>query len=159
MATRPTDVTFRIFEGLAPEDVSAFLSLGNKQTYSDGTRLFEELTEAKTLYLVIEGCIELRFEMPGKRQHEGTVITREEKGAAIGWSVFVPPYAYTLSGYCRGDTVVFEIPKERFGALFEKNFHVAYIIMRNVATVIGERLHRMEDALAKCLGEEIMSEG
>ena len=153
------DVEFEILEGLAPEEISKFLALGLKNTYPDGTLLFKEKTDAKTLYLVIEGRIELRFEMPGRRKEEETIIAREGRGEAVGWSVFVPPYSYTLSGYCRGRTVVLEILRESFTTLFENDFRMAYIITRNVAAVIGERLCSLEDALAKCPGEEILSEG
>ena len=152
------DMEFKILDGLSREEVSAFLSLCRKNKYPHGTCLFTERTEAGTFYLVLDGSIELRFEMPGKRHADGTLITTQGSGEAVGWSVLIPPFSYSLSGYCRGETAVLEIDKADFSTLFDGNYHLAYIITRNVGTLVGERLLRMEDALAKCLGEEIMSE-
>jgi hypothetical protein len=106
----------------------------------------------------LEGSIELRFEMPGKQHADGTLITTQGSGEAVGWSALIPPFTYSLSGYCRGETTVLEIEKAGFSALFDSNYRLAYIITRNIGTLIAARLLRMEDALARCLGEEIMSE-
>ena len=152
------DIEFKILEGLSPEEVSVFLRLCKENRYGDGTCLFTEKAEARTFYLILDGSIELRFEMPGKQHADGTLITTQGTGEAVGWSVLIPPFTYSLSGYCRGDTTVLEIDKADFSALFDSNYRLAYITMRNVGGLIAARLFRMEDALAKCLGEEIMSE-
>jgi CRP-like cAMP-binding protein len=158
MVSEMRDMEFKILGGLSREEASPFFSLCRKNKYPDGTCLFKERTEARTFYLVLDGSIELRFEMPGKRNADGTLITTQGSGEAVGWSVLIPPFKYSLSGYCRRETTVLEIDKADFSALFPSNYRLAYIIMRNVGALIGERLARMEDALAKCLGEEIMSE-
>ena len=152
------EMKFKILDGLAVEETSGFLNLCREETYEDGTCLFKEKTKATTLYLIVKGCIELRFEMPGKRQAQGTMITKVRPAEAVGWSTMVPPFLYSLSGYCRGETTVLEVDEPSLAGLFKKENRLGFIIMRNVAAMIGERLYRIEDALAKCLGEEIMSE-
>jgi CRP/FNR family cyclic AMP-dependent transcriptional regulator len=149
---------FKIFEGLSGGEVSQLLQLCREKEYADGTCLFAEKDKATTLYLILKGCVELRFEMPGKRQAPGTIITKLRPGEAVGWSTMVPPYRYSLSGYCRGETAVLEIDEPVLTDLFQSDYRIGFIIMRNLASLIGERLYRMEDALAKCLGEEILSE-
>jgi len=149
---------FRLLDGVTSNEVSSFLEQCRTNNYSDGTCLFRERTEARTFYLILIGAIELRFEMPGDRQVEGTTITKEGPGGGVGWSVFVPPYTYSLSGYCRGQTHVLEISKESFDQFLEKNSHLAHILMRNIAWLIGERLFRMQDTLARYLGTKNMSD-
>ena len=158
IAKKMTDPEFRVLEGLTPDEVSAFLDLCRGNSYPDGYCLFKEKTEATTFYLITKGTIELRFEIPGNRQVEGTTITKEGAGAAVGWSVFVTPYTYSLSGYCRGETDVLEIDRDSFHKLFHTNDHMAHIFMRNIATLMGQRLFRMEDSIARYLGTEIMSD-
>lgn len=149
---------FKILEGLTAGEASHFLELCQEKKYADGAPLFTERDKATTLYLILKGCVELRFEMPGRRQAHGTVITKLRPGEAVGWSTVVPPFRYSLSGYCRGETAVLEMDEPVLTSLFENDYRVGFIIMRNVASLVGERLYRIEDALAKCMGEEILSE-
>ncbi len=142
-----------MLKGLTPEEVSAFLGRCRKSNYPDGTPLFKEQTEATTLYLLVDGGVDLRFEMPF-RECPSTTITSCHPGEGVGWSVVVPPNQYRLSGYCRGRTELLEIDRETLQALFENNYHLAYILMRNIAELAGERLFQVQDKLAKVLGEE-----
>ena len=153
-----SEMKFKILEGLTQDEASHLLESCREKKYADGTCLFTEKDKATTFYLILRGCIELRFELPGKRQAPGTMITKLRPGEAVGWSTMVPPYRYSLSGYCRGETVVLEIDEPVLTNLFQSDYRVGFIVMRNLASLIGERLYRIEDALAKCLGEEILSE-
>ena len=106
MVSELRDMEFKILDGVSREEVAPFFSLCRKNTYPDGTCLFKEKEEARTFYLVLGGEIELRFEMPGRQQADGTLITTQGSGEAVGWSVLIPPFRYSLSGYCRGETTV-----------------------------------------------------
>jgi CRP/FNR family transcriptional regulator, cyclic AMP receptor protein len=149
---------YKILDGLTAEEAAQLLQLCREKKYEDGTCLFTEKGKATTLYLIVKGCIELRFELPGKRQAPGTIITSLRPGEAVGWSTMVPPYRYSLSGYCRGETVVLEVDEPHLTRLFQSDYRIGFFIMRNLTSLIGERLYRIEDALAKCLGEELLSE-
>lgn len=142
-----------LFNGLAPDEATAFLRQCKEATYKDGTNLFMEQSEATRLYLILSGSIELCYEMP-KRQNADTTIATLKPGEAVGWSVIVPPYQYRLSGYCRGETVLLEIDRETLEKLFETNYHLAYIFMRNIAMLTGKRLNQVQDKLARVLADE-----
>ena len=142
-----------LFKGLAPDEANAFLRQCQEATYKDGTNLFMEESVASKLYLILNGSIELCYEMP-QRENADTSIALLKAGDAVGWSVIVPPYQYRLSGYCRGETTVLEIDRTKLERLFETNYHLAYIFMRNIAMLTGERLNQVQDKLAKVLGDE-----
>ncbi len=142
-----------LFMGLAPDEANAFLRQCQEETYKDGTNLFMEESVACKLYLILNGEIELCYEMP-QRENADTSIASLKAGDAVGWSVIVPPYQYRLSGYCRGETTVLEIDRAKLERLFETNYHLAYIFMRNIAMLTGERLNQVQDKLAKVLGDE-----
>lgn len=145
-----------LFKGLAEDEVTAFLRRCQEKTYPDGSNLFMEETEATRLYLVLEGSIVLHFEMP---QHENadTAIATAGPGEAVGWSAIVPPHQYRLSGYCKGTTRLLEIDQDTLQELFETNYHLAYIFMRNIAVLTGERLRQVQDRLAKVLADEALN--
>lgn len=142
-----------LFKGLAPDEVIAFLRHCREAAYKDGSNLFMEQTEATKLYLILAGGIELRFEMP-QRENADTSIASLKPGAAVGWSAVVPPYQYRLSGYCRGETTLLEIDRDTLESLFETNYHLAFIFMRNIAMLTGVRLNQVQDKLAKVLASE-----
>jgi CRP-like cAMP-binding protein len=145
----------KFMKGLAPDEIAAITRLCKLKSYSDTTCLFKENAEAKRLYLLLEGQIELRFEMPSG-ESEGTTITVEGAGETIGWSALVPPGRYHFSGYCKTKIKVLEIDRNKLLELLETNHHTGFVLMRNVATLIGERLYKTQDKLAKKLGHEIM---
>jgi len=66
----------------------------------------------------------------------------------------VPPYKYRLSGYCNGKTTLLEIDRESLEILFETNYHLGYIFMRNIAALTAERLNQVQDKLAIVLANE-----
>ncbi|MGW8313349.1 MAG: Crp/Fnr family transcriptional regulator [Desulfuromonadales bacterium] len=145
-----------LFKGFAPDETTAFLRRCQEKSYQDGDNLFMEQTEANKLYMVLKGCIELHFEMP-QRENADTRIAARKPGDAVGWSAIVPPYQYRLSGYCKGKTTLLEIDRDTLEVLFETNYHFAYIFMRNIAVLTGERLHQVQDKLAKVLAGEALS--
>ena len=69
----------------------------------------------------------------------------------------MPPYQYRLSGYCRGETTLLEINRDELQRLFETNYHLAYIFMRNIAALTAERLNHVQDKLAKVLADEAVN--
>ncbi len=145
-----------MFKGFAPDETEAFLRRCEEKTYPDGTNLFMEQTEATKLYLILKGGIDLHFEMQ-QRENADTTIASRKPGAAVGWSAIVPPHQYRLSGYCRGETSLLEIDRETLQLIFETNYHLAYIFMRNIAVLTGERLHHVQDKLAKVLADEAVN--
>ena len=145
-----------LFKGLAPDEATAFLHKSTEATYKDGTNLFMEQTAATKLYMILSGSIELCYEMP-QRENADTSIVILKPGNAVGWSVIVPPYQYRLSGYCRGKTTLLEIDRDTLERLFETNYHLAYIFMRNIAMLTGERLNQVQSKLAKVLADEAVT--
>lgn len=145
-----------LFKGLAADETTAFLRRCQKHTYRDGTSLFKEQTKADKLYLILQGGVVLHFEMP-QRENADTTIVSLNPGDAVGWSVIVPPYQYRLSGYCRGETTLLEIDRQTLEVLFETNYHLAYIFLRNIAMLTGERLNQVQEKLAKVLANEAVT--
>ncbi len=144
-----------LFKGFAPDETVAFLRRCGENTYPDGTCLFMEQTEATRLYLILKGSVVLKFEMP-QRENADTTIAIRKPGAAVGWSAIVPPHLYRLSGYCKGKTTLLVVDRETLEILFETNYHLGFIFMRNLAVLAGERMHQVQDKLAKVLADEVI---
>jgi hypothetical protein len=92
-----------------------------------------------------------------QRENADTVIASRKPGDAVGWSAIVPPHQYRLSGYCKGKTSLLEIDRDTLEVMFETNYHFAYVFMRNIAVLTGERLHHVQDKLARVLADEAVN--
>ncbi len=155
------------------DDVQAFKELTNDQlealqkfciteNYKSGDRLFKEGDSADHLWIVTDGKVDLRFELPDNRPatDETTISSFEaddHKKRMLGWSCFVPPYQMMLSAYCVTRTCsVIKIPKTDILSLFDKDPGMGYLVMSYLIKVLGYRFHQFQDALAKHKGHDIM---
>jgi len=144
-----------LLKDLAPDEAEAFLSRCQRKIYADGKLLFAEQSDADHLYLLVSGRIDLLFELPAQK---GTAtLASRAPGDAVGWSTVVPPHRYRFSGVCVGPTNVLEIDRATLKSLFYTNYHLAYIFMRNIAVLSGDRLLRVQEKLATVLGDEAVN--
>ena len=155
------------------QSVSAFKQLNETQLeaickaceieeFTRDDRLFREGDKAEHLWIVTEGKVDLRFELPGilSASDENTISSLEaqdDKKRTLGWSCFVPPYKMMLSAYCvtRSCTVI-KIKKETLLELFEKDTVMGYKMMSYLIKVIGYRFQQFQDELAKVKGHDII---
>jgi signal-transduction protein with cAMP-binding, CBS, and nucleotidyltransferase domain len=143
-----------IFKGLDQSQLNAIKDCCQLKEFDEGERICKEGEEATVLRAVIEGKVDLRFDLPGAKSSEEMTIATISDGKAIGWSSFVPPYKYRLSVYCssKGCKVI-EINKAGLIKVFEINSLIGYRVMTNVAIIIGTRFHQLQDEVAWCEGE------
>lgn len=133
--------------------------------FGKGDRLFSEGDDAQHLWVVRDGRIDLRFEMPDERnasfeQTVDSVEVRAKTPAAkvLGWSCFVPPYKMRLSAYSTEDGCrIIRVPKPDLIQLFKKDSHMGYLFMSYMIKVVGFRFHQFQDQVAKSMGDELMS--
>lgn len=130
----------------------------------DGDRLFREGDPAEQVWFVIEGKVDLRFELPDRRQTstDHTVssvkVQRFSVAKVLGWSCFVPPYKMRLSAYCVSQTCrIVRIEREALLQLFKDDTSMGYIFLSYLIKVVGYRFHQFQDEFAKNIGEDIMS--
>ena len=115
-----------------------------KREFKQDAKLFGEGEPTGHRWIVLEGQVDLRCELPGSVPSEENTISSVSAGGAIGWSCFVSPYQYRLSGYCAsGQCELIRIGKERIIRLFELDTGLGYVVMSNMAAVLS-----VEDLIA-----------
>jgi len=133
--------------------------------FQKGDQLFAEGDPADHLWVVIEGTVDLRFEMPDKRptsaDHTVSSVAVDKlsgAGQTFGWSCFVPPHKMRLSAYCVTDGCkVIRVAKVDLLRLFDYDPHMGYVFLTYLIKVVGNRFHHLQDLVAKSMGEAIMS--
>lgn len=152
------------FKELTDDQLTAICQFCEKQSYQRGDRLFREGDMAQHLWLILEGKVDLRFELPGNRptMEDDTTISSfeadEHEKRMLGWSCFIPPYKMMLSAYCvtRSCTVI-KIPKSALLNLFEKDTLMGYKFMSYLIKVVGFRFQQFQDELAKYKGHDLLN--
>jgi CRP-like cAMP-binding protein len=129
--------------------------------FQKGDKLFTEGDDAIHLWVVREGCVDLRFELPDNRptSDEMTVdkIEVEGKSRILGWSCFVPPYKMRLSAYCVTEYCkIVRVLKSDLLQLFSSDALMGYLFMSYMIKVVGFRFQQFQDHVAKNLGEDLM---
>lgn len=153
------------FKDLTPIQLSLAGNLCEEGFFQQEERLFTEGDEATHLWLVVDGKVDLRFELPGRRPTttEQTVSSVKVKyqnpvAKVLGWSCFVPPHKMRLSAFCVSRTCrVIRIPKEELLILFEKYPLAGYRFMSYMITVVGYRFQQFQDAVAKMMGNSMIN--
>jgi CRP-like cAMP-binding protein len=146
-----------VFKGLDETQLNAVKDCCRMISVNEGEKIFSDGQDAVFLWAVIEGGVDLRYDLPGRDSSKETTVTTISSGKVFGWSSFVPPFKYRLSGYCssKGGQLL-EIKKDCLNKIFEANAPIGYRVMTNVAVVIGTRFQQLQDEIAVCEGEILL---
>ncbi|TET62565.1 MAG: cyclic nucleotide-binding domain-containing protein [Candidatus Stahlbacteria bacterium] len=132
---------FKIFKDLNQRELELIANIAEYEAYEAGKRIFEEKALATTLYLTLEGKIEIKIRGDGTEQ---IVIDQVEPGEIFGWSAVTEPYTFTAAAWTLEKTKFITFSGERLKDLFDKNNHIGYRVVKEIAVVISRRLKAME---------------
>jgi CRP-like cAMP-binding protein len=137
MSTRATELLHGIPDGPA----AALRAIGERRRIAPGDRLFALGDQADALFLIERGRLALTLPMRVGDRDEEVLIEERQAGQALGWSALIPPHRFTLSAKALVDTEVLALGRDRLLAHFDAAPEVGYLVTRNVAAIVGQRLH------------------
>ncbi len=132
--------------------------------YTQNDKLFTEGDPAEHFWTVVDGEVDLRFELPDGRValKEQTISSvsaskKTHESRALGWSCFVPPYTMRLSAFCATPSCrLVRVAKKDLLRLFSEDPLMGYLFLTYLITVVGYRFHQFQDVVASRLGECLM---
>lgn len=136
-----TDVRPELFAGLSHDESAALMALGTRISLASGDVLFSMGSDANTLYVVERGRIALTLPMQVLGREEDVMVEERTPGQMVGWSALIPPYRFTLKATAPLETELIAFTRSSLLDHFGKAPVVGYIVTRNVASEIGQRLH------------------
>jgi NADP-reducing hydrogenase subunit HndB len=138
-----------IFKGLDDDRLIQIQAGCRKKTYQSGQKLFAEAEKADRLWIVMDGSVDLRFDLPGRPTSAENTIFSITTGRTMGWSSFVPPCKYKLSAYCttRRCTMI-QIRKDHLLNLFAKDARMGYTVISNLTGVASIHFHHLQNSAA-----------
>jgi signal-transduction protein with cAMP-binding, CBS, and nucleotidyltransferase domain len=130
---------FTILEGLTPEESETILQRCQITTVKKGEKVIKAGESAYSLFLVRSGRIELRFQVVYFNAAVEVPLDIIRAGGVCGWSALIPPNSYTLTAYATEDSELLQIQQSDLQACCEANTRLGYLVMKNIARIVGER--------------------
>ena len=124
-----------------------------------GTTLFEQGDEAKYLFIVIEGEVEVQYK---PEDGPALVVTRVRPENVVGWSAALGNPKYTSSAVCSKDCSCLCVRGTDLRELCVNHPDICPIILDRLATMIAKRLRNTHshviDLLKQGLGIRLSSD-
>jgi CRP-like cAMP-binding protein len=150
------------FKGLNDSQLELLQEKCKSVEFQRDDKLFSEGDKAEHLWIVVEGHVDLRFELPNDpNSHEDSTISTVEsqstRAKTLGWSCFIPPHKMRLSAYCvTRHCKVVRINKDELIKLFEEDPSMGYKVMTYLIQVLGFRFEQFQEEVARDKGNSIM---
>jgi (2Fe-2S) ferredoxin len=136
-----------IFKGFDKEQLNTVNQGAQKKEYFYGDRLFAEAEDADRIWLVMEGQVDLRFDLPGRQTSQENTVFSITAAQTLGWSSFVPPFKYALSAYSATKSCkIIQITKEHLLECFEKDPRMGLMFMTNVAAIASMHFDQLQES-------------
>ena len=127
-----------LFAGLSQSQIERIAAITQEQPFQKDQWLFHEGQEAKHLYLVKDGAVELVIKVEDTIEIPIAII-RPDNGS-LGVGALIEPYLYSLSGRCMDDSTLSVIARTQLHELMDDDSEMRCIIMTNLAKKLLNRL-------------------
>jgi len=150
----------QVFKALNDDQLQAIQECAEIVDFKRNERIFAHGADATHLWIVLDGDVELRAESPDKgASTTETSVSFMSEAQAFGWTCFVAPFKYRLSGYCASRWCkLIKIGSEDLNRLFEKDESLGFHVMGYLITVVGKQFEQYQDEVARRRGIEMMSQ-
>ncbi|MDZ7833665.1 MAG: cyclic nucleotide-binding domain-containing protein [Desulfobacterales bacterium] len=133
------------FQALTKTELAVIDGFCREKEFSHGDRIFKEGDDATHLYVVIEGLVDLRFDLPARETSEAQTLSSVQENSIFGWSSMVPPFRYRLSAYCASERCrVMMIERSRFQDYLRQYPETGYRVLAELLKVVGSRFQQLQ---------------
>jgi CRP-like cAMP-binding protein len=104
--------------------------------------VFAEHSTGDEVYIIKKGrvCIELGL----KGKPNTATIQKLSVGEIFGELVLVDKRSRSATAICENDCEIIAISRDKLDKLFEEDSRLGYVVMRNLAQLLAERLRRTD---------------
>jgi signal-transduction protein with cAMP-binding, CBS, and nucleotidyltransferase domain len=137
----------RLFNECTNQELEKIDDICKTITFKKGESIFKAKSFAEYLYIVTNGVVELRFGINYYNASQELTFERKTKGDVFGWSAMTKPNIYTFTALTVQDSELLILNERDLKELCIKNDHLGYILMKNIAEIIGERFQMVQNML------------
>lgn len=154
-----------IFDNLNEQEVAHILKITKDRRFSKGETIMQEGHEGDSMYIVVEGSVEVSKTLTMKLGEESTerekILTRvkAEDNVVFGEMAMIDRGNRSASAVATTDCILLEIEREDFLDLIEKRPQMGVKILRRIGELLASRVRqssqdvvRLTTALSIALG-------
>jgi CRP/FNR family transcriptional regulator, cyclic AMP receptor protein len=145
-----------LFKGLSQEQIRKLLNITHRVSFKEGDIIMKEGDIGHHMYIIHDGTVEvvksLVLEgMDDDDAERGKVFTRlsADDHAVFGEIALLEESERTATIRARTDCVLFEISKDEFLLLAEKDFELGYRVLLNLSRIVSARLRKANEDTIK----------
>lgn len=127
-----------LFKGLDQDQLAKIAAITREISMENGQKLFVEGDEAKHIYILKEGAVELMIEVD--RDLQLPISMLRNPGEIFGSHALIAPYQYSLSARCEEAGTLLGIERSSLKELMVADRGLECMIMRNLAEDFLDRL-------------------
>jgi len=139
---------YPFFTSLSDDQLKAIALIAEEKTYPKDCVLLKENTQAKKLFLLLEGDVDLIFSGGGEGALANALVGSIAQGEVFGVSSLIEPFTFISSAKATVQVKVLEVDAVALRALMEADAKLASVLMRNIAQAVLERLKYTQVELA-----------
>ena len=141
-STREKIGKFNIFEDLSAEEIDAIIQCGKLVNFQTGETIIEESDESWDLYVVLSGRISIEMAL---RSHASSLprsrqIAQFRAGEVFGDMAFLRGARRSASVTTINDFSALVFDRDKLYDLFDRDNHIGYIMVRNLAKIMSSRV-------------------
>ena len=139
---------FPFFAQLGDEQLKAISMVSDEKTYPKDSLLVKEDNPANKLFVLLEGDVDLVYSGGGEGAISNALVGTIAPGEMLGVSSLIEPYTYISSARATMPVKVVEIDGAAVRALIQVDKMMGFVLMKNVAAAVLERLKYTQVELA-----------
>jgi CRP-like cAMP-binding protein len=139
---------FPFFAQLSDEQLKAISMVSDEKTYPKDSLLVKEDNPANKLFVLLEGDVDLVYSGGGEGAVSNALVGTIAPGETLGVSSLIEPFTYISSARATMPVKVVEIDGAAVRALIQVDKLMGFVLMKNVAAAVLERLKYTQVELA-----------
>ena len=138
---------FKIFDGLSIEELEAVLAISQEVSFLSGDVILEESSFGadSDFYIILQGNVKVEL-AASQLQTEGKISKRLavlKSGDVFGEMGLLRSKRRSAQVSAYSDLIVRKVNQKKFFELFVYNPRLGYLIMRNLASILSDRITDM----------------
>ena len=135
-----------LFENLNESHLNVILSRSSVESLTEGKTIFQQGEDAKRLYVLIQGAVDLT----AKAQEQIDFMTSkiEREGAVFGTASLMEPFRYNVSATCLKPSKVLVIDASFIQKMMEEDPRMGMEMMKKLASIYFNRLNDLRSGVS-----------
>lgn len=147
--------TCELFPALSDAELEQVAAIAHQEEYQAGDLICAEREVADRLFILKRGRAQLHIRLRSALEPGGEATIEEvEPGRIFGWSALVKQRRFTASARALEPVQVIVIPGNELNALFDRDSHIGFVVIKQLAEVIASRLHHTRQICERSTEED-----